>query len=85
MNFTGQSENHETELESYNDQLENFKHEMMNEASIDADMNLLPVNKEKRCCWNCLKVLLEENSISRMYNEKIIKLKVVINKKIIIF
>ena len=48
-----------------------------NEAAIESDMNLLPANKEKRCCWNCLKVLLKENSIDKNFQEKIIKLKVV--------
>lgn len=49
----------------------------INEAGIEADMNLLPANKEKKCCWNCLKVLLKEKAIDKNFEEKIIKLKVV--------
>lgn len=48
-----------------------------NEAGIEADMNLLPINKEKSCCWSCLKVLLKDQAIDKHYEEKIIKLKVV--------
>lgn len=40
-------------------------------------MNLLPANKEKSCCWNCLKVLLKDQAIDKHFEEKIIKLKVV--------
>jgi hypothetical protein len=47
------------------------------EAGIEADMNLLPANKEKRCCWNCFKVLLKDQAIDKHFEEKIIKLKVV--------
>ncbi len=50
-----------------------------NEAGIDAGMNLLPSNKEKTCCWSCLKVLIKDQSIEKFYDEKIIKLKVVKN------
>lgn len=56
-----------------------FSNLEVNEAGIDADMNLLPANKEKRCCWNCLKVLLKDQAIDKHFEEKIIKLKVVIN------
>ena len=49
----------------------------LNEAAIEANMNLLPANKEKRCCWNCLKVLLKDKAIDKHFEEKIIKLKVV--------
>lgn len=38
----------------------------------------LPINKNKKCCWNCLKVILEENSIEHFFEEKIMKNKVVI-------
>ncbi len=51
----------------------------LNEAAIEAGMNLLPANKEKRCCWNCLKVLIKDESFEKHFEEKIIKLKVVIN------
>ena len=50
-----------------------------NEAGIESEMNLLPSNKEKKCCWNCLKVILKEKSIDKHFDEKIIKLKVVKN------
>ncbi len=81
MNYTPVLENTDNEDKSpiQNDNCENVIRHSMNEASIEADMNLLPINKEKRCCWNCLKVLLEENSISKRFDEKIIKLKVVID------
>jgi len=55
-------------------------HFYFNEAGIEADMNLLPINKEKSCCWTCLKVLLKDQAIDKHYEEKIIKLKVVKNK-----
>ena len=50
---------------------------MGTEAGIESEMNLLPANKDKKCCWNCLKTLLEENSIEKTFEEKIIKEKVV--------
>jgi hypothetical protein len=39
--------------------------------------DLLPVNKERRCCWNCLKVILSTDSIEHYFQEKIMKYKVV--------
>lgn len=51
--------------------------EMGTEAGIGSEMNLLPANKDIKCCWNCLKVLLEENSIEKLFLEKLIKEKVV--------
>lgn len=46
------------------------------EMGIDSEMNLLPANKYIKCCWNCLKVLLEENSIRKIFEETKIKEKV---------
>jgi hypothetical protein len=40
-------------------------------------INILPLNKNKKCCWNCFKILLEENSIQKEFEEKYIKEKVV--------
>jgi len=39
--------------------------------------DLLPANKERKCCWNCMKVILKENSIEHYFQEKIMKYKVV--------
>ena len=44
----------------------------------DTDFDLLPALKNKSCCWNCLKIIVEENSILKCFDEKIIKYKVVI-------
>jgi len=44
--------------------------------------NLLPVNKERKCCWNCMKVILTENALEHYFEEKIMKYKVVNNCKI---
>jgi len=52
--------------------------EIGTDAVIESEMNLLPANKYIKCCWNCLKVLLEENSIGKIYEEKAIKEKVII-------
>ena len=46
------------------------------DAGIESEMNLLPANKDIKCCWNCLKVLLEENSIGKIFLEKSVKEKV---------
>lgn len=48
------------------------------EIQIDTMNDLLPANKEKNCCWNCLKVILKEDAFEHYFEEKIIKLKVVI-------
>jgi hypothetical protein len=47
------------------------------ETCTDANFdNLLPLGKDKQCCWNCLKII-KENPIEEYFNENIIKLKVV--------
>jgi hypothetical protein len=40
--------------------------------------SFLPANKKRSCCWNCLKIILEESSLVKIYEEKVMKNKVVI-------
>jgi len=65
---------------------EKFITEMGTDAISESEMNIniLPLNKDKKCCWNCLKVLLEENSIQKKFDEKIIKGNIVRNNYYII-
>jgi hypothetical protein len=46
------------------------------EFDFEYEINLLPANKYINCCWNCLKVLLDENCIRKLFKEKIVKEKV---------
>jgi uncharacterized protein YllA (UPF0747 family) len=52
--------------------------------NFDPNSSMLPANKERSCCWNCLKIILSEGSIKHIFEEKIMKLKVVMKKKILI-
>lgn len=51
---------------------------------LNCNTSMLPTNKERSCCWNCLKIILSEESIKHRFEEKIMKLKVVM-KNINIF
>ena len=41
------------------------------------ELDLLPANLQKECCWNCLKIILKEISINVYYKDNIISDKVV--------
>lgn len=43
----------------------------------DPNANILPANKPKKCCWNCLKVILSETALEQYFEEKVMKFKVV--------
>jgi hypothetical protein len=60
---------------------------LVEKAEIETEpiTDLLPANKEKRCCWNCLKVLIKEDCVEHVFSEKVIKNKVVINLILIHF
>jgi hypothetical protein len=45
--------------------------------NLDPNSSMLPANRERSCCWNCLKMILAEGSIHHVFEEKIMKLKVV--------
>jgi hypothetical protein len=58
--------------------VEEFRRGKAQESATIPETNYLPINKKRDCCWTCFKVILEENSLQEIFEDKIMKVKVVI-------
>jgi hypothetical protein len=68
----------EEQARLFKEAVEEFRKGKPKESATISETNYLPVNKKRDCCWTCFKVILEESSLQEIFEDKIMKIKVVI-------
>ncbi len=70
--------NEQEQARLFKEAVEEFRKNKPIESGTIPDTPFLPINKRKDCCWTCVKVVLAEEAIEKVFEDKLMKLKVVI-------